>query len=109
MAIVDHLEAAVTAEGFRGCRYLGADLSLRDPEHPAHAVAREYGAELPRLIQAELERLRHADPAYDAERIMLLIEGTLASAATRPEAGPARLAADLAATILGPDLVDAPK
>jgi hypothetical protein len=48
------------------------------------------------LIQAELERLGHAEPAYDAERIMLLIEGTLASAATRPEARPARIAADLA-------------
>lgn len=53
-------------------------------------------AELHRLIQDELERLGHAEPAYDAERITFLIEGTLASAATRPEARPARIAADLA-------------
>lgn len=52
------------------------------------------------MIQDELERLGHAEPAYDAERIMLLIEGTLASAATRPEARPARIAAELAAQIL---------
>lgn len=109
LAVFDHLEAAVTAEGFRGCRYLGADLALQDPEHPAHAVARDYRAELHRLIQDELERLVHAEPAYDAERIMLLIEGTLASAATRPEARPARISADLAAQILRLDPPDAPK
>lgn len=45
----------------------------------------------------------------DAERIMLLIEGTLASAATRPEARPARIPADLAAQILRLDPPDAPK
>lgn len=47
--------------------------------------------------------------AYDAERIMFLIEGTLASAATRPEARPARIAADLAAQVLRPDPPDAPR
>ncbi|WP_395103573.1 TetR/AcrR family transcriptional regulator [Actinomadura sp. SCN-SB] len=108
MAIFDHLKTAVTAEGFRGCRYLGADLALQDPDHPAHAVAREYRAEVHRLIQDELERLGRADPAYDAERIMLLIEGTLASATTRPEAGPVRIAAEFAATILRPEHDDVP-
>ncbi|MFC0623377.1 TetR family transcriptional regulator [Kribbella deserti] len=109
LAIFDHLEAAVTAEGFRGCRYLGADLALQDPEHPAHAVAREYRAELHRLIQHELDRLGHAESADEAERIMFLIEGTLASAVTRPDARPARIAADLAAHILRLGPADASK
>jgi hypothetical protein len=64
---------------------------------------------LHRLIRDELERLPHDKPAYAAERIMLLIEGTLASAATRPEARPARIAADLAVQILRPDPSDAAK
>jgi AcrR family transcriptional regulator len=109
LAIFDHLEAAATTEGFRGCRYLGAELALQDPEHPVHAVARAYRAELHQLIQDELVRLGHAEAAYDAERIMFLIEGTLASATTRPEARPARIAADLAAQILRLDPPDAPK
>lgn len=99
-AIFDDLDSVITTEGFRGCRYLGADLALQDPAHPAHDVTRTYRASLTRMIQEEMERLGSADVRRSADQIMFLIEGTLAAGATMPDVKPARVAGELAQTIL---------
>lgn len=99
-AIFDHLEGAITTEGFRGCRYLGADLALQDPGHPAHEITRAYRANLTRMIQDEMERLGSADVKHSADQIMFLIEGTLAAGTTMPDARPARIAGELAQAVI---------
>lgn len=100
LAIFDYLDEVVSSPGFRGCRYLGSDLALADPDHPAHQVTRDYRRDLHRLVRQELKRHGHSDPSAATEKILLLIEGTLASGATRPRTRPARTARRMAETVL---------
>jgi AcrR family transcriptional regulator len=100
MAVFDELIRAVSSPEFRGCRYLTADLTLVDADHPGHAVTREYRRRLHRLLERELEQIPHPWPARAADQLLLLIEGTLATAATRPESRPAERARELARDVL---------
>lgn len=86
MAFFDSLATMVAREGYRGCRYLSADLALPDPEHPAHAATQEYRRWRHQLFHDELQRLDHPDPSTGAEQLTLLVDGVLVVAATHPEA-----------------------
>jgi hypothetical protein len=101
LAVFDMLDQVVSAPEFRGCRYLGADLALAEPGHPAHAVTRQYRQGLHHLLAREVKRLRLPRPAHVTDQLMLLIEGTLATGAARPGSRPARDARELAQRILG--------
>jgi AcrR family transcriptional regulator len=100
LAVFDMLDEVVSAPDFRGCRYLGADLALADEAHPAHAITRQYRQALRQLLAREVERLTPSRPAHVADQLMLLIEGTLATGAVRPNSQPARDARELAQRIL---------
>jgi len=100
LAIFDELDHLVRAPDFRGCRYLAADLALADNNHPAHAVTREYRERIHQLLERETQQLGHPRPAEAADQIQLLIEGVLATGATRPGARPAQAARELAEKIL---------
>lgn len=100
LAIFDELDTIVRTPGFRGCRYLSADLALADDDHPAHTVTREYRETVHQLLEHEVKQLGHPQPAHATDQLLLLIEGTLATGATRPSARPARLARELAEQIL---------
>jgi AcrR family transcriptional regulator len=100
LAVFDRIEETTTARRFRGCRYAAAELALTDPRHPAHAVVREYKERLHGLFQTELEDLGHPAPAHGADQIVLLIDGVLIDAVTRPETHPALAARELAEHIL---------
>jgi AcrR family transcriptional regulator len=101
LAIFDHLAAVINEPDFRGCRYLAADLALADPGHPAHAITRQYRERVQQLLEDELRKLGHPQPAHAASQLLLLIDGTLAAGATRPETQPAARARELAEQILG--------
>lgn len=101
LAVFDMLDLIVSAPDFRGCRYLSADLALAEQGHPAHAVTRQYREALHQLLAPEVERLGLPRPAHVADQLMLLIEGTLATGAARPDSRPARDARELAEGILG--------
>jgi AcrR family transcriptional regulator len=100
LAIFDNLGEVVSAPDFRGCRYLAADLALADEDHPAHAVTREYRDRIHRLLQHEADRLGHPLPAHAADQLLLLVEGVLATGASRPGTRPAHAARELAEKIL---------
>jgi AcrR family transcriptional regulator len=100
LAIFDELDNVVSAPDFRGCRYLAADLALADENHPAHAVTREYRDQIHQLLERETSQLGHPRPADTADQLLLLIEGTLATGATRPGARPAQAARELAEKVL---------
>ncbi|GAA4059800.1 TetR/AcrR family transcriptional regulator [Nonomuraea soli] len=100
LAIFDKLGEIIAEPDFRGCRYLAADLALADPDHPGHAVTRDYRKRVHRLIEHELVALGHRKPARAAEQLLLLIDGTLAAGATRPGTDPAASARELAEHIL---------
>jgi AcrR family transcriptional regulator len=103
LAIFDLLADVIEDPDFRGCRYLSADLALTDPDHPAHAVTRQYRETVHELLEDELSKLGHQQPASAADQLLLLIDGTLAAGVTRPNIDPARLARHLAEQIIGTD------
>lgn len=100
LAVFDDLDTVIRAPGFRGCRYLAADLALAAGDHPAHAVTRDYRERIHLLLRAELERLGHPAPAAGADQLHLLIEGVLAAGATRSAHDPAGAARRLADVVL---------
>ncbi|MEU8264397.1 TetR family transcriptional regulator [Micromonospora sp. NPDC048999] len=100
LAVFDELEAVTTRPTFRGCRYTSAELALPDPTHPAHAEVRAYKEGLHRLLVDELVRYGHPDPAGAADQLLVLIDGVLVHALTRPDAHPARAARRLAKLLL---------
>ncbi|HZC74252.1 MAG TPA: TetR family transcriptional regulator [Jatrophihabitans sp.] len=100
LALFDDLDHVIGQPGFRGCRYLAADLALAERDHPAHAVAVDYRSQLHELLRAELVRLGHPHPMRAADELHLLIEGALATGATRADARPGRTARALAVGIL---------
>ncbi|WP_371498087.1 TetR/AcrR family transcriptional regulator [Kitasatospora sp. NBC_00374] len=100
LAVFDNLAGVVDAPGFRGCRYLAADLALADPGHPGHEVTRDYRGSVHRLLERELVELGHPRPAHAADQLLLLIDGLLAAGATRPDTRPAAAARELAEHVL---------
>lgn len=100
LALFDVLDQVTSAADFRGCRYTAADLALISPDHPAHAVVRAHKDRVHRLLRRELDRLGHPDPAGAANQILLLVDGVLMVAVTRPETRPARAARTLVARVL---------
>lgn len=100
LAVFDALEATTESERFHGCRYTAAELSLTDPDHPAHAETRAYQHRLHTLFTSELEALGHPSPERGADQLLLLIDGVLVGALTRPETHPAAAAREMAEGIL---------
>ncbi|HEU4945755.1 MAG TPA: TetR/AcrR family transcriptional regulator [Kribbella sp.] len=101
LAVFDELEQVTTRPAFHGCRHTAAELALTDPAHPAHAEVRAYKDGLHQLFAAELIRLNHPDPEFGADQLLVLIDGVLAHAVTRPDAHPALAARAMAELILG--------
>jgi len=100
LAVFDVLDETTSSERFRGCRYTAADLTLLDPAHPAHVETRAYKERLHALFASELEALGHPAPACGADQILLLIDGVLVGAVTRPEKHPAKAARELVERVL---------
>lgn len=100
LAIFDRLAEVVADPGFRGCRYLAADLGLADPGHPTHAVTRDYRRRVHDLLEHELAALDHPRPAHAADQFHLLIDGTLAAGATDSSPEPAQAAREMAELLL---------
>ncbi|MFC8719417.1 TetR/AcrR family transcriptional regulator [Kitasatospora sp. NPDC057198] len=101
LAVFDRIGEILTRDDYRGCRYLAADLALTDPEHPGHAVTREYREHVAALFATELARLGHPRPAAGGDQLLLLVDGALAAGATRPATNPAAAAKELAEQVIG--------
>jgi len=100
LAVFDGLDRIVSASGFRGCRYVSAEVSLPDAGHPAHEITHAYTRRLHDLFAAELTKLGHRDPDVGAAQIVVLIDGILAVGALAPGSHPARTVRPLVETIL---------
>ena len=100
LGLFDQLDDLVADPGFRGCRYFATDLFLVDPDHPAHAESVSFRRRLRGLLVRELEAVDHPRPEWAAERLHLLIEGTLVMGAAHDTDRPGHVARDLARTVL---------
>lgn len=99
LAVFDELERITTQPSFHGCHFTSAELALTDPDHPAHPEVRAYKDGLHAIFAAELHRLGHPDPDLGADQILVLVDGVMVHAVTRPDAHPA-LAARATAELL---------
>jgi AcrR family transcriptional regulator len=90
LAVFDELDRTTSTPGFRGCRYVSAELALADPDHPAHHVTRAYTERIRALFEKELADLGNPDPTAGADQILVLIDGALVLAALRPGSHPAK-------------------
>jgi AcrR family transcriptional regulator len=100
LGVFDALSTAVSTPGFRGCRYIAADLALTNPDHPVHAETRAHRQWLHEMFETELDTLGHPDPARAADELLFLIEGALVSGVTRPSTSPGRTARRLAEHVI---------
>jgi AcrR family transcriptional regulator len=100
LAVFDQLDKTTSIPGFRGCRYVSAELSLTDPDHPAHRVTRTYTERLHALFEKELVDLGNSDPTAGADQILVLIDGVLVLAALRPGSHPAQAVRPLVERLL---------
>jgi AcrR family transcriptional regulator len=100
LGIFAAMDGVVTQPGFRGCRYLGADLGFADTGHPIHQETAAYRQHVRAMIENELADLGHPSPRRAAEQLQLLIEGVLATGAAATVEHPGQLARALAETVL---------
>lgn len=100
LGIFDAMDRVVTQPGFRGCRYLGADLGFADADHPIHQETSAYRQRVRVMFENEMAYLGHPSPRLAAEQLQLLIEGVLATGAASTVAHPGHVARTLAETVL---------
>jgi AcrR family transcriptional regulator len=78
------VEALIADDGFRGCPFVNATSELADPDHPAHAVCRGHKDELRRWMERTARRGRLRSPRALSDQLLMLLDGALVGAATRP-------------------------
>ncbi|MFE0513860.1 TetR/AcrR family transcriptional regulator [Streptomyces sp. NPDC058964] len=83
--VFECLEKASTDPGYRGCPYLAVLVELKDPEHPASAVARTAKERLREVLRTQAERGGARDPELLARQLMLVYDGASARAGARVE------------------------
>ncbi|ANS70220.1 TetR family transcriptional regulator [Streptomyces lincolnensis] len=97
--VFERLEAQADAPEFRGCRYLAAQIELKDQDHPASRVARRVKEDLTAFFAAEAERGGVGDPALLARQLSLVFDGVSARAGVGADT-PDGLVAPTVATLL---------
>ncbi|MFI5554497.1 TetR/AcrR family transcriptional regulator [Streptomyces sp. NPDC051738] len=83
--VFEQLEKASTEAAYQGCPYLAALVELKDPDHPASAVARVAKERLQGVFRAEAEEGGARDPELLARQLMLVFDGASARAGARIE------------------------
>ncbi|MFF1626936.1 MULTISPECIES: TetR/AcrR family transcriptional regulator [unclassified Streptomyces] len=80
LGVFQRMEKASTLPEYRGCAFLSALVELKDPEHPASAVAGGAKQRVQEMFRAEAERGGASDPALLARQLMLVFDGASARA-----------------------------
>ncbi|MFF4731677.1 TetR/AcrR family transcriptional regulator [Streptomyces mirabilis] len=78
--VFGQLEEQAGAPDFQGCRYLAAQIELKDQSHPASRVAHRVKANLTAFFRAEAEQGGASDPDLLARQLILVFDGASARA-----------------------------
>lgn len=80
LGLFERLEQGSVEPEYRGCPFLAALVELKDPEHPASAVARTVKERLQGFFHAQAEQGGARDPELLARQLMLVFDGASARA-----------------------------
>ncbi|MEU2779557.1 TetR/AcrR family transcriptional regulator [Streptomyces sp. NPDC007162] len=94
--VFEQAESQAAAPDFQGCRYLAAQIELKDQSHPASRVARRVKGTLTAFFRAEAERGGASDPDLLARQLSLVFDGASARAGIK---------ADTAAGLVAPTVI----
>ncbi|MFD3501904.1 TetR/AcrR family transcriptional regulator [Streptomyces sp. NPDC058678] len=78
--VFDQLEEQAGAPDFQGCRYLAAQIELKDQSHPASQVAHRIKENLTAFFRAEAEQGGASHPDLLARQLSLVFDGASARA-----------------------------
>jgi AcrR family transcriptional regulator len=78
--VFHQLEEQAGAPDFQGCRYLAAQIELKDQSHPASQVAHRVKENLTAFFRAEAERGGASHPDLLARQLSLVFDGANARA-----------------------------
>jgi AcrR family transcriptional regulator len=101
LGLFDRLEHSFASPRFRGCPFVNAVAELGHSSPAANEVAIAFKEQRQRWFRDLLARLEVADPEGLASQLALLVDGAIAAALVRGEAGMARAAREAARTLLG--------
>jgi AcrR family transcriptional regulator len=94
------LEHALSSESFRGCAFVNAVAELKDPGHAANEIALAFKEMRRQWFRELLLRANVADPDNLSLQLILLVDGAIAAALVRRNAGVARAARAAARVLL---------
>ena len=80
MHVFDQLDRYTVESDFHGCRYLNAQVELKNPGHPASREARRVKENLTAFFRAEAEQGGASDPDLVARQLILVFDGASARA-----------------------------
>jgi AcrR family transcriptional regulator len=95
-----HVQKTCGDEEFRGCPLANAAVEITEPEHPAHAVVREYKSEMRRRFHQLARELGARDYQCLGDSLMLLFEGSYLTRLSFQKQGPAQCAAKAARSLI---------
>jgi AcrR family transcriptional regulator len=92
-------ESQAGAPDFQGCRYLTAQIELKDPNHPASQVSHRVKANLTDFFRAEAEQGGASDPDQLARQLILVFDGASARAGIKADTSTGLLAPTVSALL----------
>jgi AcrR family transcriptional regulator len=75
LSVFEWLEQASSTEIFVGCPFVNAATELKDADHPAAVVAREYKQQLTDFFEHEAAALEITDPGLLARQLTVTFDG----------------------------------
>jgi AcrR family transcriptional regulator len=86
IAIVSAVAEQIYEPEFRGCSFQNTLAEFADPTHPAHGISIEHITDLHQRLALLGAQAGMKHPATVADRIVLILQGLLATAAAKPDA-----------------------
>ncbi|MET8074754.1 TetR/AcrR family transcriptional regulator [Streptomyces sp. NPDC005303] len=83
--VFEQAESQAATPDFQGCRYLVAQIELKDQSHPASRVARRVKENVTAFFRAEAERGGASDPDLLARQLILVFDGASARAGIKAD------------------------
>ncbi len=97
--VFEQAESEASAPDFQGCRYLVAQIELKDQSHPASRAAHRVKGILTAFFRAEAEQGGAGDPDLLARQLILVFDGASARAGVKADT-PTGLLAPTVAVLL---------